>query len=68
MRPLSTFLLLSILAFASACSKSNYAQVEPDDLYFTHKDRKASQAYYNTSASASTATADASYNSANADV
>ncbi len=68
MRPLSTFLLLSILAFASACSKSNYAQVEPDDLYFTHKDRKASQAYNNVSASASTATADAEYNSTNADV
>ena len=68
MRPLSTFLLLSILAFASACSKSNYAQVEPDDLYFTHKDRKASQANYSASTSTSTVDADASYNAADTDV
>ena len=61
MRRLSTYLLLSVLAFAGACSKSNYAQVEPDDLYFTNKDRKASEAYYSSSATASNnAIADAS--------
>lgn len=40
MRRQSTLLLLSIVLVAAACSKSNYARVEPDDLYFTHKDRK----------------------------
>ena len=68
MRLLSTFFLLSILAFVGACSKSNYAQVEPDDLYFSRNDRKAAQTYYSSSADATSTVADASYNNSNADV
>ena len=41
MRHHSTVLLLSFSVLAASCGKNNYAQVEPDDLYFTHKDRKA---------------------------
>ena len=41
MRHHSTVLLLSFAVLAASCGKNNYAQVEPDDLYFTHKDRKA---------------------------
>lgn len=47
----STSLLILILAFAASCSQGNYAQVEPDDLYFTHKDRKEANANYMASAS-----------------
>lgn len=43
MKPQSIITLLSILLIAGACSKGNYAQVEPDDMYFTHKDRKEVQ-------------------------
>jgi len=51
MRLLSTSLLLSVLAIAASCSQGNYAQVEPDDLYFTHKDRKAANTNYMATAS-----------------
>ena len=54
MRLLSTLSLLAIMAFAGACSKSNYAQVEPDDLYPASRNLQAAQAYSNVSASAST--------------
>ena len=40
MRLLSSTLLLSIMVIAASCSKNQYAQVEPDDLYFTQKDRQ----------------------------
>lgn len=40
MRLLSSSILLSIAVLAASCSKSQYAQVEPDDLYFTKKDRQ----------------------------
>jgi hypothetical protein len=40
MRRQTTTFLLSFLVLAAACSKSNYALVEPDDLYFTKNDRK----------------------------
>ena len=55
MKLLSTSLLVFILAFAAACSQGNYAQVEPDDLYFTHKDRKAANVQYMASATADNA-------------
>ena len=55
MRRFSSLVLLPILVIASACSKNNYAQVEPDDLYFSHKDRKAAQPYYNSSATTASA-------------
>lgn len=41
MRLQSAIILLSVSIIAASCSKSQYAMVEPDDLYFTHKDRKA---------------------------
>jgi len=69
MRRLSSLILLPILVIASACSKNNYAQVEPDDLYFTHKDRKAAQAYSNSLATtASVAIADAPNTVSEADI
>jgi hypothetical protein len=40
MRLLTSSILLSLTFLAASCSKNQYAQVEPDDLYFTHKDRK----------------------------
>lgn len=40
MRLLTSSILLSLTVIAASCSKNQYAQVEPDDLYFTHKDRK----------------------------
>ena len=53
MKPRSIILLLSVAALAGACSKNNFAQIEPDDMYFTHNDRKATQPVYAASASTS---------------
>ena len=47
----STILLLITGAIAGACSQNNLAQVEPDDMYFTRKDRQTAQSYYAASAS-----------------
>jgi len=41
MKTLSTSILLTLITFMSAFSQESYTEIEADDMYFTHKDRKA---------------------------